>query len=57
MEECEMCEGDGFIREICPYCAGSGEGMIPEVTRCSTCKGHGELKSPCDCDTSNEFLQ
>lgn len=27
---------------ICPYCNGSGEGMY-DGTRCSTCKGSGEI--------------
>ncbi len=47
---CEECNGQGEVEATCHYCAGSGEGHIPESS-CRHCRGSGEVIVICeDCD-------
>lgn len=55
-ENCEKCEGSGYVMEICRACNGSGEGRYDGST-CKICKGNGEVPEECECEklTEEEF--
>ena len=47
---CDTCENTGVDNQLCPNCAGSGEGMYNGST-CTACRGSGTEEHECpDCD-------
>lgn len=42
---CPICDGNGFVEEICPECEGNPDEI--GGTGCSTCKGDGYIEIPC----------
>ncbi len=45
-KDCDECEGEGFLEEMCGNCSGLGERW--EGVSCRPCKGLGEFKWPCE---------
>lgn len=56
-EECEVCEGTGWIDGYCLTCNGSGEGMA-DGTKCHACKGSGSCKDGClTCEGTGKVIE
>ena len=56
-EDCDTCEGEGYLEDSCGVCNGSGEGMY-DGSSCYYCKGSGVEKIECDaCGLCNECLE
>lgn len=50
---CPICEGAGFIPELCPECDGNPDEM--SGTGCPACEGEGYVETPCErCNGTGE---